>query len=75
MFASPRCQTEREEASRPMMEDPNALSPAEWRAQAVSLLKSKTAMPEREWVRLYSEGRSPEEAAAIAETYSYNPDR
>jgi hypothetical protein len=57
-----------------MVENPKAyLTPAEWRAEAVSLLKSKTAMPEREWARLYSEGRSPEEAAAIAETYSYNP--
>ena len=30
-------------------------------------------MPEREWARLYSEGKSPEEAARHAEeTYSYS---
>jgi hypothetical protein len=57
-----------------MVGNPNAAhSPAEWRAQAVSLLKAKTAMPEREWARLYSEGKSPEEAARHAEeTYSYS---
>jgi len=40
---------------------------------SISTQGFKTAMPEREWARLYSEGNSPEEAARhAAETYSYS---
>jgi hypothetical protein len=42
----------------------------EWLQQALALLDGQNMMQSGEWVRLYVKGRPPEEAAAIAKTYS-----
>jgi hypothetical protein len=51
---------------------PPALTYAAWKAQAVTTLEGPSTMREREWVRLHIQGKTPEEAAAHARTYSYN---
>jgi hypothetical protein len=47
------------------------LSQAEWRAKANALLDGPCRR-ERLWTRLYIEGMTPEEAAAVANTYVYH---
>jgi len=48
---------------------PAAQTQAEWRKQANALLEGPSTMRERAWTQLYIEGRTPAEAAAIANTY------
>jgi hypothetical protein len=49
-----------------------ALTYAEWRAQARAKLAGPNLMRERDWRNLYIKSKSPDEAAAEAETYYRN---
>jgi len=57
---------------RPVGAAPAVSPQAAWRVQANALLEGPSTMRERNWTRLYIEGRTPAEAAAIANTYVHN---